>query len=193
MDWKIVSIWLGSIIALLLYYPLVSGILKKQIEQSFATWVLWVALDLIALVSVILQHGNYAILVCYCLGGTAVSAALIYMRQFRWTWFENCVLAMVIVCLVAWYLTGSRITTIISTIAVAISGLPQLRDAWLRPDRQTAFIYLGYVFANGFSFLGGKAWTIEDRFYPGVCTILCAFITAVAFRKPTVVAGGAKC
>lgn len=176
----------GALIALLLYFPLIVGILRQQIEQSFATWILWVALDLIALASIIFQHGNYAILVCYCLGGTAVSAALIYEKQFKWTWFETLVLFLVFVCLTIWAVSGSRMATIASTLAVAISGLPQLRDSWLKPDRQTGYIYLGYVFANGFSLLGGKAWTVEDRFYPGVCTVLCVLITIVAFRKPVV-------
>src|SRR3989344_5125098 len=152
--------WTGSLIALGLYLPLISGILRDKIEQSFATWLLWVSLDLIALISIILQKGN-----------------------FKWTWFETFVSFMVLICLIFWWLSGSRIATISSTIAVVISGLPQFKESWQKPDRVTGFIYLGYVVVNVFFFFGGKNWTIEDRFYPGSMIPLCMAIAFAALLR----------
>lgn len=176
-------VWTGSIIALSLYFPLVSGILPGKIEQNFATWILWVALDAIALVSILIQGGNYLLLVFYCFGGTTVCIALLCARLLRWTQFESFILFLVIVCLVVWAVSGSRWATIASTLAVVISGAPQIKDSWIQPDKKTGYIYLGYVLANGFSFLGGKAWTIEERFYPGMSVLLCLAIAGAAFRK----------
>lgn len=175
-------IWLSSLIALLLYYPLISGILKGEIKQSVATWILWVFLDTIALVSIILQKGNYLLLVFYCICGTIVTLSLVYKRLFSWTRFESFVLGLVIICLVVWSLSGSRWATIASTIAVCISGAPQIRDSWRTPDRTTGLIYVGYILANGLSFFGGKTWTIEERFYPGMMALLCLTIATASFR-----------
>jgi len=183
MNTNQILIWLGSLIALLLYYPLISGILRGEIKQSVATWILWVSLDAIALISIILQKGNYLLLVFYCTCGMLVSLSLVFKRLFTWTRFETFVLFLVIVCLVVWSLSGSRWATIASTIAVCISGAPQIRDSWRTPDRTTGLIYMGYVLANSLSFLGGTTWTIEERFYPGMMVLLCLTIATAAFRK----------
>lgn len=171
-------------LALTLYYPLIAGILRVQnpIEQNVATWILWVALDTIALISVIQQNGNYLLLAVYCIAGTAVVYSLFYKKLFKWTRFESFVLFLVVICLVIWAISGSRGATIASTIAVWISGCPQIRDSWRKPDRTTGLIYLGFTVANGLSFFGGKSWTIEETFYPGMMTTLCAAIAVAAFR-----------
>lgn len=179
-----IIVWLGSLIAVSLYFPLIIGIMQGKIEQNFATWILWVALDAIALASILFQGGNYLLLIFYCIGGTLVCVSLLYTKQFRWTRFETFVLSLVIACLVLWAMSGSRWATIASTLAVVISGAPQIKDFWLQPDKRTGYLYLGYVLANGFSFLGGKSWTIEERFYPGMCVLLCIAIAIAAFRKP---------
>ncbi len=178
-----ILVWTGSLIAFALYLPLISGILRGKIEQSFATWALWVSLDLIALISIALQKGNYLILVFYVIGGTATACTLLYKGQFKWTWFETLVSSMVIICLVFWWLSGSRIATISSTIAVVISGLPQFKESWQKPDRTTGLIYLGYVIVNTLFFFGGKSWTVEDRFYPGLMIPLCLAIAFAALRS----------
>ncbi len=179
--------WIGSIIAISLYFPLIYGIMKGKIEQNFATWMLWVMLDAIVLGSVVMQKGNFLLLVFYCIGGTLVCFSLFYMRMIRWTRFETFVLSLVVICLMVWSMVGSYWTTIVSTIAVFVSGAPQIKDSFKEPDRKTGFIYLGYFFANIFSFFATKSWTIQDKFYPGMCAILCSIISFVAFGKRKVV------
>ncbi len=178
-----ILVWTGSLIAFGLYLPLILGIWHGKIEQSFATWALWVSLDLIALISIFLQKGNYSILVNYVIGGTIISCLLIYKGQFKWTLFETLVLLMVLICLVFWYLSGSRIATISSTIAVVLSGLPQFKESWQKPDKPMGLIYLGYAVVNILFFFGGKSWTVKDRFYPGLMVPLCLAIAFASLRN----------
>lgn len=172
-------------IALILYYPLIAGIVRVRnpVEHNVATWILWVALDTIVLISVILQKGNHLLLVLYCIGGTTVVVCLLYRKLFKWTRFESFVLILVILCLMIWSMSGPRWATIASTIAVWISGCPQIRDSWRKPDRMVGLIYMGYTIASGLSFLGGKSWSIEERFYPGMMTTLCGAIAIAAMRE----------
>lgn len=44
-------------------------------------------------------------------------------------------------------------------------------------------MYIGYVVANFLSMMGGKGWTIEERFYPGVCVIPCGLIAIASLHK----------
>lgn len=179
-DWLAI---IGALMAFALYYPLVKGILRDEIEQNFVTWILWLLLDGIALGSLIFQGGNYLLVIGYCVGGFIVSCCLIYKKQIRWTAKEVVVLSMVIICLIVWSVSGNRNATIASTLAVFISGLLQMSDSWRKPDTQTSFIYLGYVLANGVSCLAGEAWTIKDRFYQAACTILCLIISLASSQK----------
>jgi len=176
-------VWSSGVLALALYIPLLTGILHGEIKQSFATWILWVVLDGIAMVSIILQDGNWLLLACYVSGGTIITISLVYTKQFKWTWFEWCTLGAVIFCLIVAKLSGARWATITSTLAVFFSGFPQFKDSWKEPHTKTALIYLGYVVANSLSFFGGKSWSIEERFYPGMMTLLCLTIMTAAFRK----------
>lgn len=177
--------WAGGILAFLLYIPLIRGILKGEVKQSFATWTLWVLLDAIALVSTILEKGNFLLLVSYVIGGTLVTATLIHKKQFKWTWFEWLTLALVIVCLVVWKVSGSKTAIVASTLAVFIAGVPQIVESWQKPDKQTALIYFGYIIANSLSLMAGKSWTIEERFYPAVCVILCTLIGIASLHRKT--------
>lgn len=179
-DWLAI---IGALVAFVLYYPLVKGILRDKIKQNFATWILWTLLDFIALVSLVFQGGNYALVIGYFFGGTIVTCCLIYKKQIEWTIKETVVLLMVIICLIVWSVSGNRNATIVSTLAVFISGLLQVSDSWRKPDTQTSYIYLGYVLANGLSCLAGEAWTIKDRFYQAACTILCLIISLASSRK----------
>ena len=180
-----IFVWLSSIIAFFLYYPLFLGIMRDKIKQSFATWALWVSLDTIALFSIMQQKGNFILVGLYTICGTIITLTLIYKKQVFWSTFETVVLTLVIGCLIVWSMSGPRWATISSTIALCISGAPQIRDSYRSPDRMTGVIYYGYALANSLSFIGGKSWTVEERFYPGLSGLLCLVIAVLASRmKP---------
>ncbi len=184
---KIILSWTAGIIAFVLYAPLLIGIFKNQIKQSFATWMLWVLLDVIALGSIIAQKGdNWTLLACYISGGTIVAVLLIYKKQFRWTWIESATVSLVFICIFLWLASGPKLATIASTLAVCLSGIPQYVESRKEPDVNTGWIYLGYTLVNFLSFLAGKEWTIADRFYYGMTTLLCVSIAYVALQKKSV-------
>lgn len=175
--------WAGGLLAFLLYIPLIRGILNGKVKQNFAAWFLWVSLDTILLVSTIIEKGNFLLLVFYVIGGSLVTASLLYKKLFKWTWFEWFILALVIICLVVWNMSGSKTAIVASTLAVFIAGVPQIVESWIKPDRQSGLIYMGYVVANFLSLLGGKGWTIEERFYPATCVVLCGLIAIAALHR----------
>lgn len=179
----------GGLCAIPLYIPILIGIWSGKSNQSFATWILWVGLDIIALIATILQNGSYLLLAVYCIGGTSVWMSLLWHKKYVWGKTEWFTLLLVLVCLCIWMLSSSWWALFASTIAVVISGAPQVKDSWKKPDRFTALIYLGYTVANGLSFLGRKSWQIEDWFYPAMCTLLCMVIAWVAFRRPIELVG----
>ncbi len=166
--------------AFVTYVFLIKGLLGQGVEQSFATWFLWAMLDLIAALSMMFKGGNYQLALFYTFFGTFISGLLLYKKQFSWTRLETTVTGLVIACIVIWATSGDRAATIASTTAMAIATAPQLVAAWKKPmTAGSPFIWGGYTVANIFSFFGGKAWTVEERFYPGVCVVLCVWLTVL--------------
>jgi hypothetical protein len=177
---------LSLAVALVSYGILIDGLLNSGVKQSFATWMLWTALDVIAMASTFFKDGNAALLIIYCSAGAFISTLLLVKKQFYWSAFEWIVTGLVLLCLVVWGMSGHTMATIVSTLALGIASVPQFRDAWRAPESSPPKIWVGFTLANLLSFIGGAGWTIEDRFYYGFCTILCLALVVLGKRKVTI-------
>lgn len=172
------------IVALLLYVPLCWQILSGRVTQNLATFVLWGSLDLIAGLSILVQGGNYQLPLAYVLGCILVVLSILKSKNYgKWTGYETMLSILVLFCTIAWAVSGPWFATIFSTAGVVIAGLPQLRDSWREPEKSPLAIYLGYTFVNVMSTMGGKAWTVEERLYPGSMVVLCFIIVLITMRK----------
>ena len=175
----------GGLLALLLFIPLIIGILKDGAEgQSCATWLLWGTLDTVLTISVIAQHGNFYLPLGFAIGDVLLVALLLAKGQFNWGWFETGVLLLVIGCMAAWKLAGPKTATVAATLGICVAGIPGLLAMLKQPQRKIGNVWFGYVLANVVSFFGGTAMIIEERFAPGVFA-LCALVMFAASRKPT--------
>ena len=177
-------VWAGSILALLTYFPLWKQIRSGEAKQDVRTWELWCTLDASVAATIIVQGGNFFLPVVYTIGGL-ISVFLIWKfgNKATWTWFETIISSLSIVSMVIWYLSGSKVATIASTTAMLIAGIPQLIDAWKKPQDMPILAYSSYFIANCLSTAGGKSWVIEERFYPASAAIFCFLIAALALRK----------
>jgi hypothetical protein len=171
------------VVALSLYLPLGYQILRGTVVQNLATFALWGALDAIASASIFLQGGNYQLPAVYVLGCIITILCILKARTFGWTRYETQVSIVVLECIVAWKVSGPWYATIFSTAGVVFAGLPQLKDSWMNPEKSPLYSYIGFSFVNLMNTIGGKAWTVEERFYPFWCTILCVAIVLVSMRQ----------
>jgi hypothetical protein len=169
-----------------MYFPILYYIWTGKLKQSFATWILWVILDCIALGSIIAQKGeNTFVLTCYVFGGTLVWLSLLYKRQFKWGVKEWLTLGLVVLCMAIWKVSGAWWATIASTFAVCVSGIPQFIESNSDPkqDKVTGYIYIGCTLVNILYFLAGKNMSVEDKFYPSMMVPLCLAIAIAALRR----------
>lgn len=178
--------YIASWLAIALYVPTLILIWTDKLKQSFATWLLWVILDGIALGTIIAKNGeNTRVLICYVIGGSAVAVSLFCKDQFKWGTKETVTSLLVLVCLGIWKLAGPTVATVATTIAVCISSIPQfLESRSAKFDRDTGLIYIGYAVANTLYFFAGKEWAIKDRFYPFMMIPTClALVWAALYKK----------
>ena len=159
----------GGIGALALFVPMAVEVVKDGgAGQSFATWMLWAALDTILTISLLLQHGNYLLPLGFAAGGIVLTTLLLLKGRFAWGRMDNVILLLVIGCLIGWKLGGAKTATVAATLGICLAGIPGLVELWRNPQRKVGNIWGWYVLANGLAFLGGTAMTVEERFAPGV-------------------------
>ncbi len=175
--------YVGAILGLIVYFPLILGILKGDIKQSFSTWLLWSVLDALIALSLFVQNGNYLIAVAFTIGSTIITILLFVHGQFSWSAFDTKVALLVGACMMVWYFSGPLAATIAGTIAMNISGIPQLKSTWRNPAINTLPIWIGFTLANFLSFLGGKSWTIEERFFPFMGVLYCLALVAIILAR----------
>ena len=183
----------GGIGALALFIPMAVEVLKDAGGgQSFATWVLWAALDTILTVSVIQQHGNFLLPLGFAIGGVVVTGLLLAKGRLALGRLDSVILALVLSCLAGWKLGGPKAATVAATTAICLAGVPGLLELWHNPQRKVGNIWGWYVLANGLAFLGGTAMTVQERFPPGMFGAY-SLLMFLASRKPPAARPPAQC
>lgn len=177
-------VFIGGLIALSSYLPLWRQMWKNQVKQNLLTWILWGFLDLIGTTAIIFQNGNYILPFVYTIGSIVTILLILKSgEKSKWTWFETMVVIIVLICITVWYFTGNKIAIIAISIAGIIATFPQFIDAWKKPEKMPLVTYVICMIANVFSTMGGKSWTIEERFFPFSSTIMCLILVVLSFRK----------
>lgn len=176
---------IAGIIGFAAYIPLTIGILKNRTRQSFAAFLLWGLLDTIAMISAIWQDGNFWLAASNVAGAFSIAALLLMKRQFEWSKIESITCLLVIVCLAVWYRAGNTGAIVASSVAVVIAGLPQMAHTRREPGETPVKIYLIWLTANILSFIAGKAWTVDERFYAACGIVLCVSIISIVWITPS--------
>ena len=168
------------------YILLTKGVLKGTIKQNFATWILWLILDSIVLKGTFEQHGNVILFSVFTAGTFVVTMILAFKKQFlEWRWFETYVAMMTAVCIGIYFSSGPYVATIASTIALAIAAIPQIVDTYTHPETSPTIANLFFAASSGFSIIGAKDWTVQERLPQTQAFCIIAIIVLLSIRKKT--------
>jgi len=174
----------SGVLALLLYVPFVMRALKDGGEgQSFAMWALWAVLDTTMTIALIAQGGNYLLTAGFSIGSIVLAFTLLAQGRASWSWFETLILVMVLICLGVWKVSGPKMATVATTVAILIAGIPGAVELWRHPQPAVGRLWGGYAVANLLAFVGGHSWTIEERLAPGAFTLQTLLMLAVGYRR----------
>lgn len=176
---------LAGAIGMVAYAVVAIGLLKSDVQQSFAAFLLWSMLDFIATVTTLWQGGNYWLPLANASGSLMITLLLLAKKQAHWSYIETLTSMLVAACLAIWWLAGERSGIVASSLAVVIASIPQMADTYRNPGATPLAAYLIFLASNVVSLLGGKAWTIEERFYAACSVFLCLIIIIFAMRKRT--------
>jgi len=172
----------AGLIGMLAYVFLISDLIKSKVKQNFFSFLLWAMLDTIATVTTIFKGGNYWLPLSNALGGVIVGIVLAIKKQVSFSWVEVLTAVLVIICLIVWHFSGPKAGIISSSLAVVIAGIPQIVETYKTPSMTPTGVYVIFLTANILSFIAGRNWTIQERFYSGCTVLLCLVI--VLFSTP---------
>lgn len=173
----------STIGALLLYIPLIVKILRKKIHQSLATFILLLILDSVSTILLFMQDGNWYLSASYSLGCALVVGSIIKVKgSDGWGKTETFVFCIVCSCLIVWYLLPG-LATIIFSLGVGLAFVPQIKDAWLYPKLTPKLLYFMNSLVASMSVIGGADWSVEQRFFPLVCTVVLFTVGAMPYLK----------
>ena len=178
---KIIKV-LTVITAALPYIILAFGILGGNTGQSFATWLLWLILDLILWKSVRDQGGEELLIKVFCAGTFVTTIILIATGHFSWGYFETFVSGLVVICIIIFSIAGPYYGTIAGAIALTIAGIPQVYETILDPKSCPTLVYLLFATSSFLSSICARAWTVKDRLFSMSSMIYCLIVTLLSLR-----------
>ncbi|KND50898.1 MAG: hypothetical protein AB202_00635 [Parcubacteria bacterium C7867-007] len=173
----------AAALAIIIYLPTSIQVWQGKMKLNLATFLLWGVLDAIAALSIYVKGGNWALPAAYVAGVLLVIVAMLRARTFTWTRFETITTFMVAISIGVWMISGPVMATVVSTTAMVLAGIPQVKDAWQKPWEATVWVWFAYFVVNVMSTVAGKDWSISERFYPAACSVLTAIMVVLAMRK----------
>lgn len=175
--------YLGAFVGMVFNIPLLIGVLNNKIKQNFVTYLLWGIMDIILVVTIFRQGGNYWLPLGYGIGSLSVAIALMLKVRASWTRFQTMVVILTFCCMVVWVIIGNRAGNIATTVAIGIASIPQMRDTYKYPEETPTWLFFGFGLAALLSFFGSNDWTVEDKLFPLGSFIVCSIITILSTRK----------
>jgi hypothetical protein len=140
---------------------------------SFVTFLLWSTNALISAFSMVAQKADAKVPFIWGIGGTAVAVILGVKGQFGWTTVDVIVTILVAICIALWFISGPRWALILSIVSSWVATYPFVIMTWKAPEQSPIVANIGFLTANLCMLVSAKAWTIEDRLFPFMSSVLC--------------------
>lgn len=174
---------IGGLIGFLIHIPLLIGIWKGSVKQSFASYGLWSLLDFIAAYAIYHQGGNFWLSFLFAIGAGLASLSLLAKKCFTWGNTESVVLGLVIVCVYIQYTAGEFYAMIASVGSLTLASIPQTINTYRKPEETPTFVYVVFTIASLLSLLGAKNFALEQILYPASASLMCITIMVLSMRK----------
>lgn len=165
------------------YLLLIIGIVKGEVRQSFASWLLWLILDTIVLYGIMAQKGSMLLFSVFTTGTLVVTLFLVFKKQFSWEKFETFVSVLVGICIFMLLRGSPYISIIASTAALNIAGIPQIIGTYRDPRSTSTKAYFLFMLASLLSVISTEVWTVQDKLPQTSSTVYCFIIVLLSMRK----------
>ncbi len=158
---------LGVVLGIIPQFMVMWGIYKRTMKLSFSTYFIWFLLNLIITTASFLAHGNYSLSLSFVLLNLLIALMVLATeRQVVFPTWERFIALLCVVCMGVWYATSGAYAVVAASLAVFIAGVPQFAVVYKHPKLTSTMVWFLATLAGLFAVLGGKEWSIVERFYP---------------------------
>lgn len=183
MTFQQVCVAISGILAIIAYIPYIVGIVKKTIMPEKATWLVWLTIDVTALISMYVEGTVGMQMPAVVLGSVVTNALTLYYGKPGWTRLDITCMTLAVIGIAVWILSGNPHFGLLSfAVCNWIGFIPTLRSAWLKPDSQKNMAWQTNFIASMFSLIGLDAWTIGSATAPLTFFVMNAVILGILYR-----------
>jgi hypothetical protein len=153
--------------------------LRGVTQPNRVTWLLWAAAPLLAFAVEVHEGVGIQALMTFVVGFSPLLVLIASLRNRAAVWrigaLDYLCGALSVAGLAAWLVTRhGTIALVASIVSDGMAALPTVYKSWLRPDTETAAIYVGAVFNAGLTLLTVKHWTTPLVAFPLYILVLAA-------------------
>ena len=168
------------------YILLIKGIHsdKEGAGQSFASYMLWLVLDIIMLLGVLKGHANPVLYFTYSVGTAFVVVWLAIQKKYSWSSIETMTLILVAICVYVYFSSDARHSIVASCVSIDIAGVPLMIKIYREPNKVPIKSFILFVFGSLVLVSSAPSCDIEHLFSPlnSMCINL-SFLLIVLFRR----------
>ncbi len=163
-------------------------LMAKDVKLNITTWILWTTLDVLIATSsraALLKEGRNEwpwLPIGWAVGAGTVTCILFTRGAWQWTSVETLTAVLVALATIVWKVSNPKIGVVALTIAMAAAGIPSIRQAWSNPDPASWWLWAAVCVSCGFTIVGAKKWSIEDRFLPVSSLLFNGTMTFLVLR-----------
>ena len=160
---------LAGITATLAYVLTVDGILRRGVRMNIATWGIWSFVNIITTTSIIKSGFTHPWMNLVFTAGAIVTLLLSTWRG-TWSWKrrESICTLIALAAMVSWFFFGATTALVLGVTAMGVGGIPQIVDAYHRPEQQDGWVWFLFVLSNALSLFGAPTWDTAHLLYPFV-------------------------
>lgn len=136
---------LAGVLALIAAVPYIKDAIQGKTKPNKVTWLIWVALQTIALIAQITAGGKGSLLLT--IGDLAASSTILFLAFYKgetkWHWIDKLALVLAAIGLILWYIFRQPIWALAMTVFVDFCGVvPTLRKSFADPESETLSTWL---------------------------------------------------
>ena len=187
MDIKFVFGIMSAIVALVCFIPYIKDILKKQTKPHIYTWLIWLILQTVAVISQFKDGAGYGawgltvgLTFCFCIFLLSFKYGTKDIKKFD----IFCLVSSFII--IGFYLISKNplVTMILITIIDFIGFLPTFRKGFNDPNTETTSTFALSALSNIFSLVALQNYTIVTTLYLASLAISnSSFVIMIELRK----------